>query len=162
MIVEQVNIQEADIILMKGSSQISKGIEFITQSQFSHAALVFDPDKELTIEATLSGVIHGSISNYKGRSSIFRLKNITKEQAGNILKFAELQLGKPYDYEELIDLFLRYVFHIPVNEYEKGRYICSSFVYSAYASAGIRLTNQNIPSPEDLFESSLLMKVADF
>lgn len=158
---DNVNIKPADIILMKGSSTISKEIEVITQSQFSHAALVFDPEKKLTIEATPNGVMNGDLNKYTGCSSVFRLKEINNEQSEKILKFAAQQLGKPYDYEELIELFLRYVFQIQISDFEKGRYICSTFVNSAYVSAGIRLTKQNIPSPEDIFESPLLMKVAD-
>lgn len=158
---DNVNIKPADIILMKGSSPISREIEFITQSQFSHVALIFDPEKMLTIEATPNGVIHGDLTKYTGCSSVFRLNEITEEQSEKILKFAEQQLGKPYDYEELIELFLKYVFHILTNDFEKGRYICSTFVNSAYLSAGIRLTKVNIPSPEDIFDSPLLIKVAD-
>jgi uncharacterized protein YycO len=154
-------LQPMDIILMKGKSRISRSIEFITQSQYSHVAIVFDPEKNLTIEATLNGVVNGDLNKYKGCSSVFRLKTITKEQSEKIVKFTEQQLGKPYDYEELIGLLLRYGFHISINDFEKGRYTCSTFVNSAYASVGIRLTNQIIPSPEDIFESPLLIKVAD-
>lgn len=89
------------------------------------------------------------------------MTTLTDEQASNIVKYAEQQLGKPYDYEELVDMFLRYVFHIPNNRIEKGRYVCSTFVNAAYASVGIKLTKQNLPSPEDIFESLLLTKVVD-
>lgn len=155
-----VNLKPMDIV-MRGRSRLSCGIEFITQSQFSHVAIVFDPEKKLTIEATLNGVVNGDLKNYIGCSSVFRLKTITKEQSEKIVKFTEQQLGKPYNYKELIYLFLRYVFHISINDFEKGKYFCSTFVNSAYESVGIRLTNQNIPPPEDIFESPLLMKVAD-
>ena len=107
-------------------------------------------------------MVKGDLNKYKGCSSVFRLKTITKEQSEKIVKFTEQQLGKPYDYEELIGLLLRYGFHFSINDFEKERYTCSTFVNSAYAIVGIRLTNQVIPSPEDIFESPLLMKVADF
>jgi len=156
-----LNLKPADIILKNGTGGLSTGVELITHSQFSHAALVSDPEKNQTIEATLDGVVNGHISSYRGCSAVFRIKTITQEQAENIVKYAEHQLGKPYDYEELVNLFLRYVFHIPNNRIEKGRFICSTFVNAAYASVGIRLTSQNFPSPEDIYESSLLIKIAD-
>jgi cell wall-associated NlpC family hydrolase len=89
------------------------------------------------------------------------MENLTNKQADRIVTYAEKQLGKPYDFEEMIDMFLRYVFHIPNNEEEKGRFICFTFVNAAYASVGIRLTKQNLPSPEDIYESPLLVKIAE-
>ncbi len=154
-------LKKGDILLKKGTDQLSKDIEFITDSKFSHAALVSDPGKELIIEASLHGVKHNDMIDFIGYTSVFRMNTLTDEQANKIVLFAEKQLGKPYDYEELIDQFLRYVFHIPNNEVEKGRYICSTFVNAAYASVGIQLTKQNLPSPEDIYESSLLTKIAD-
>ncbi|WP_028400508.1 YiiX/YebB-like N1pC/P60 family cysteine hydrolase [Ectobacillus panaciterrae] len=154
-------LQPGDIVLRKGTGWISQGIELITHSQFSHAALVSNPETKQIIEATFDGVIKSNIDDYTGYASVFRLKTITNEQAANIVKYAEQQLGKPYDFEELIDQFLRYVFYIPNNEIEKGRFICSTFVNAAYASQGIKLTNQNLPSPEDIYESPLLTKVAE-
>lgn len=154
-------LKKGDIILKRGTGRLSQEIEFITHSQFSHAALVSDPDKGLIIEAGLHGVGHSNVKDFIGCSSVFRMVTLTEEQADNLVKFAEQQLGKPYDYEELVDQFLRYVFHIPNNDVEKGRYVCSTFVNAAYASVGIRLTKQNLPSPEDIFESPLLTKIAD-
>jgi uncharacterized protein YycO len=154
-------LKKGDIILKRGTGRLSRDIEFVTHSQFSHAALVSDPDKNLIIETGLHGVGHSHVKDFIGMSFVFRMKTMTDEQAEQIVKYAENQLGKPYDYEELVEIFLRYVFHIPNNEEEKGRYVCSTFVNEAYASAGIRLTKQNIPSPEDIYESSLLTKIGD-
>jgi uncharacterized protein YycO len=159
--VGELYLQKGDIILKRGTGRLSSGIEFITRSQFSHAALVSDPEKKLIIEASLNGVAHSKIDNFIGSSTVFRMMTLTDEQASNIVKFAEQQLGKPYDYEELVDMFLRYVFYIPNNKTEKGRYVCSTFVNAAYASIGIKLTKQNLPSPEDIYESPLLTKIAD-
>ena len=107
------------------------------------------------------GVSHRDIKEFIGVSTVLRMETLTDQQAESIVTYAEKQLGKPYDFEEMIDMFLRYVFHIPNNEEEKGRFICSTFVNAAYASVGIRLTKQNLPSPEDIYESPLLVKIAD-
>lgn len=154
-------LKKGDILLKRGRGQISRDIEFVTHSQFSHAALVSDPENGLIIEAGLHGVGHSHVNDFIGTSSVFRVESLTDEQAAKVVKYAEKQLGKPYDYEEMIDMFLRYVFHIPNNEMEKGRFVCSTFVNAAYASVGIRLTKQYLPSPEDIYESPLLMKIGD-
>jgi uncharacterized protein YycO len=107
------------------------------------------------------GVGHRDIKEFIGISTILRMETLTDQQADKIVAYAEKQLGKPYDYEEMIEMFLRYVFHIPNNEEEKGRFICSAFVNPAYASVGIRLTKQNLPSPEDIFESPLLVEIEE-
>ncbi|MDQ0197883.1 YiiX/YebB-like N1pC/P60 family cysteine hydrolase [Neobacillus ginsengisoli] len=156
-----VNLKKGDIILKRGTGRLSSEIEFFTHSQFSHAALVSDPEKKLIIEASLNGVGYTNLAGFIGFSTVYRMMTLTDEQASNIVTYAEQQLGKPYDYEELVDMFLRYVFHIPNNRIEKGRYVCSTFVNACYGSAGIKLTKQNLPSPEDIFESPLLTKVAD-
>lgn len=156
-----LNLKKGDIILRRGTGRLSREIEFFTDSQFSHAAIVADPEKKLMIEASLNGVVHTNLDGFIGSSTVYRMTTLTDEQASNIVKYAEQQLGKPYDYEELVDMFLRYVFHIPNNRIEKGRYVCSTFVNAAYASVGIKLTKQNLPSPEDIFESPLLTKVVD-
>jgi len=116
----------------------------------------------LLIDVVLrDGVSHRDIKEFIGVSTVLRMETLTDQQAESIVTYAEKQLGKPYDFEEMIDMFLRYVFHIPNNEEEKGRFICSTFVNAAYASVGIRLTKQNLPSPEDIYESPLLVKIAD-
>jgi len=38
-------LKKADIILRRGTAAISEGIEVVTHSKFSHAALVVDPEK---------------------------------------------------------------------------------------------------------------------
>jgi uncharacterized protein YycO len=155
-------LKKADIILRRGTDAVSHGIEVVTHSKFSHAALVVDPDKNLLIDAVLrDGVGHRDIQEFIGHSTILRMETLTDQLADKIVTYAEKQLGKPYDYEEMIDMFLRYVFHIPNNEEEKGRFICSTFVNAAYASVGIRLTKQNLPSPEDIYESPLLVKIGE-
>lgn len=157
-----IALKKADIILRRGTAIISHGIEVVTQSKFSHAALVVDPDKNLLIDVLLrDGVAHRDIKEFIGVSTVLRMEALTGQQADRIVTYAEKLLGKPYDYEEMIDMFLRYVFHIPNNEEEKGRFICSTFVNAAYASVGIRLTKQNLPSPEDIYESPLLVKIAE-
>jgi uncharacterized protein YycO len=157
-----IALKKADIILRRGTATISHGIEVVTHSKFSHAALVVDPDKNLLIDVVLrDGVAHRDIKEFVGVSTVLRMETLTDQQADRIVTYAEKQLGKPYDYEEMIDMFLRYVFHIPNNEEEKGRFICSTFVNAAFASIGIKLTKQNLPSPEDIYESPLLVKIAD-
>ncbi len=140
---------------------IDTGIKLITHSQFSHVALVSNPDTMEIIEATPMGVIRNSINQYTGYTSVFRLKTLTTGQAANIVKYAEQQLGKPYDFGEIVHQFLRYIFHVPDNHVEKTRFICSTLVNAAYLSERIKLTKQNLPSPEDIYESTLLTKVAD-
>ncbi|WP_416826197.1 YiiX/YebB-like N1pC/P60 family cysteine hydrolase [Ectobacillus polymachus] len=154
-------LQKSDIILVKGTYLIDKGIELITHSQFSHVAIVSNPEVLEIIEATPTGVIRSSITKYTGHASVLRLKTFTNTQIENIVNFAEQHLGNPYDFGEIVHQYLRYTFQIPDNNVEKNRYICSTLVNVSYLSEKIRLTKQTLPSPEDIYESTLLNKIAD-
>ena len=64
------------------------------------------------------------------------------------------RFGDSYDFKALIEEFLRYTFNLNIVQPEdEKRFICSTFVNSAYVNAGIKLTDQYLPSPRDIMKS---------
>jgi hypothetical protein len=82
-------LKKADIILRRGTAAISEGIEVVTHSKFSHAALVVNPEKNLLIDVVLGdGVAHRDIKEFVGVSTVLRMETLTYQQADRIVTYA--------------------------------------------------------------------------
>lgn len=151
-----MGLQPADILLINSSKLFGTTIDVITDSPWCHAAMITDPAKRLGIEARpISKVGFHSIDEYKGDALVMRYPNLTPDQQQKILQYAKEQVGKEYDYSAIFDELLRYGFGISVKRAANHeRFICSTLVTSAYLAAGIRLTDQPLASPDDLFLSN--------
>lgn len=120
-------IKPCDVVLIEGRSRVSNVIKLITQSPWSHAALyigrVHDVDDEalrnqlceyysgpadqqLIIESELGvGTIVRALSDYEGEHiRLCRPRGLAYKDAQQVLRFAILQLGLPYDVRQIFDL----------------------------------------------------------
>lgn len=156
-----MGVQVGDIILSYSGTFLDSAVDMVTDSPFSHAALVADPVKRLTIEArAFNTVCYHPLDSYKNISLVLRVPNITPEQQHKIIQYAKAQLGKPYDYKQILKEWMRYEFGVHLTEEAKPeRFICSTLVATAYLTAGIRITEQAVPAPGDLFVSKKLAVV---
>lgn len=146
------------IALYQGVSVISRAIRWQTRSVYSHAAVVFDFDIQMTappqygrakivnihagnvIEAWRGGVrLSASLSaNHtpKTRVDLFTFKEPLKQsEALAITHFLVSQLGKPYDYVSI----LRFLTRTRDNEFDCDRWFCSELAFQAFAVGGRRL-----------------------
>jgi len=120
-------VQMGDVLLIEGHTRISRIIQQITQSPWSHAVLyigrlrdIEDPklqkivkpycegdlEKQLVIESEIgSGTIISSLTNYrKEHIRLLRPQGLTQKDAQKVVAFAIGRLGKQYDVRHILDL----------------------------------------------------------
>lgn len=156
-------MQIGDIVLVKGQDPMSRAIEEIQDSIYSHAAGIVKEDEIIEV-VLFERTSYDSLSVYKDCADIFTCDILTDEQRKGIVEYAESQVGCYYDLILLVWQFIRYVAHI-ILPYKKvfNSYICSTLWADAYRSVGIDLCpNIKYPSPKDLSESKLLIKIESF
>jgi uncharacterized protein YycO len=148
---------KVQIVLFKNHERLlQKLIRWQTDSQYSHAALLFDDN--WLIE---SGVEHGVRQReFVYDPAIHDVFNVLPPpfggEADSILRFAERQAGKKYDFWGCLRFISRR--RLPEND----KWFCSELVFEAFAQAGYRLLN-NVESyqvsPGDLATSPYLFRV---
>lgn len=107
-------VQPADVILVEGRSRISAAIKYLTQSTWSHAALVLNNGPGELIEADVkNGVIKVDMNKYDDANvRICRPIGLAPDDRKRLLDFAEGHVGVSYDVKNLIDL-ARYLLPTP-------------------------------------------------
>ncbi len=140
-------LQPGDVLLVEGQQRFSMAIKYLTQSNWSHAALYIG-NNEL-IEADLKdGVIKIPVDTYKGyHTRICRPVNLTPEDLELIISSLVGKQGLKYDIVNIINL-LKYLF--PLHPFKKlggspfislgsddpTQVICSSIIAQAFHDIG--------------------------
>lgn len=158
-----IYLQIGDIVLIKGKNSLSRVIEEIEDSVYSHAAGIVK-ENEIIEVVLFEKTSYESLDSYKGYADIFTCDSLNNEQRDGIVKYAENHLGSYYDLPLLLWEFIRYAAHIilPYKQIFQS-YICSTLWAEAYRSVGIDLCpNIKYPSPKDLSESKLLTKIGSY
>lgn len=125
-------LRQGDVLLNEGRSQVSEVIKLVTQSPWTHSMLYIgrlydienpiirarvkanyagDPNDQLIIEAELGvGTIVSSVQKYKlAHIRICRPKNLSPQDAQQVISYAVNQIGLDYDVRHILDL-LRFMF----------------------------------------------------
>lgn len=132
------------IFFKKDNSLLSEIVANITKSEFTHVALIVGFD-DLTNVATIiesnrfvATRITTTVINEN--HVIYSPRNITNDERDRVVKYAFKQLGKKYDYFQILGLFIslllkgdRYVFFNSSN-----KLICSELVDRVYLQSGIK------------------------
>jgi hypothetical protein len=151
------SLQPGDVILVEGNTRLSAIIKFLTQSTWSHAALVIgerpspdgapngEPHVLLEAEAN-TGVTTAPLSKYAHYNlRICRPVGLGEEDRGKVVSYAVARLGKQYDSKQIIDL-ARYLFPYPpvpvwfrrrmlaIGAGDPTKAICSTLIAEAFAS----------------------------
>ncbi len=153
-------LKSADLILVRGTGLISKAIEDVEQSPYSHTA-GYVGESQLIEANGFQTIGFIGLSAYIGTSDVYICDSLTNQQRQAILKAAMNKVGGHYDYVLLAWEFFRYEIHriLPYREGKNVR-ICSTLWSDAYREAGIDLCpGIKFPSPGDLANSKLLRKV---
>ena len=97
-------LQSGDILLIEGNSRISRVIQLLTQSTWSHACICVGPNR--LVEADLlEGVIEISADKYASNNSrICRPIGLSPEDRKQVASFVCGHLGYQYDTRNIIDL----------------------------------------------------------
>lgn len=146
-------LEAADILLVSDNGVLGTAIDVVTDAPWSHVVIVVDPDQGMAIDARpFSKVSYRAIKLFNKHALVMRYPSLSQDQKIKIIEYVKAQLNKEYDYSAILEELLRYGFGISAKRAaNQERFICSTLITSAYLNAGIRLTDQPIASPEDLF-----------
>ena len=110
-------LKPCDVILIEGKSRVSKAIQFITESNWSHAAIFigkFKNNKNCLIEVKLvDGCIYTDLnyySNYNVR--VCRPMFLNPSMEKDMLNFYKNKIGVSYDLRNIFDL-IRFIYPNP-------------------------------------------------
>jgi hypothetical protein len=146
-------LRPADVLLVAGSSTMSSGIKYLTQSTWSHAALYVgdvlerpgDGEPHTMIEVNpVDGCISLPVSKYERfHTRICRPVGLTEADREDVIDFMISRLGIQYDMRNIFDL-LRYLIPTPpvparwrrrmiaLGSGEPTRAICSTLIAEAF------------------------------
>lgn len=170
----RAKLKSGDILFTSGDYLISKAIQKMTGSPWSHVGIVFrldSIDRILLLESVEDmGVRFAPLSKYlndyedrkpyKGRAVLARCKDVTSETIVGLSTFGIDELTQPYDKDEIAKIMARITLGIGKKERDR-EYICSELVYECFARAGKEFAfNPNgFISPEDVWVDEKLSLV---
>ncbi|UJJ74905.1 hypothetical protein [Bacillus phage BM-P1] len=151
-----------DIVFYRPLTLLGRIVSKVTKSEYSHVALVVGTNT--VIEADKFIKTGFSVLNYdKKVHSIYRLDNISPEDRLKIVNAVLTMQDTSYDYSQIFGLFLRLVFRINTDIFNKAnKFICSEIIDRAFISAGIPRKdqkNRGDVTPQELFEKYKLNRV---
>jgi uncharacterized protein YycO len=152
-----------DIVFFKGQSWISKIIQKLTGSPYTHVALAMSSDSILEADRFVNTRVR-TIENHE-IYCVMRYKNgLTPEQRKIIFEDGMKTIGTKYDYPQVFMWLIRLLFNYKgqgiVNN--ANRLYCSELVDRLYKKAGIDLVPDRADGdvlPTHLLNSPLLIQV---
>lgn len=167
-------LKSGDILFTSGNYLISKAIQKMTGSPWSHVGIVFrldSIDRVLLLESVEDmGVRFAPLSKYlsnyedgkpyKGQAVLGRCKDVTSETIKGLSTFGIDELTQPYDKDEIAKIMARITLGIGRKERDR-EYICSELVYECFARAGkeFAYNPKGFISPEDVWVDEKLSLV---
>lgn len=170
-------LKSGDLLFTSGDYLISKAIQKMTDSPWSHVGIVIripSIDRVLLLESVEDmGVRFAPLSKYlndyesgkpyKGRAVIARCNDVSEDTIKGLMSFGVDELTQPYDKDEIAKIMARITLGIGRKERDR-EYICSELVYECFASAGkeFAYNSGGFISPEDVWgdeQVSLLSRI---
>ena len=167
-------INNADVLLYRGTDFTSRMIRTLTKSAYSHAGLaVWWNDRLMVLEAVGNGVVAMPLSinlaKHHGGIDLFQSKTLIADSDRlDMVRFAQEQLGKAYAFFQLAIFGGRLLCGARMSSQEPrangayGEYFCSEYVSHTYLKANIDLVvacGAHFTSPDDLACSPALQCV---
>jgi uncharacterized protein YycO len=151
--------RQLTICLHRGSTVMSRLIQWQTRSAYSHASMVLPDGLHIEAHETRGVQAFPRLTVAPGEVVDLFTVAVTKKQADKIAEFAREQLGKRYDWL----MVLRFVTRRQEARATTGKWFCSELVYAACQQAGVELLRNTEPwevSPGLLARSPLLVTLA--
>jgi len=163
------NVKSGDLVFCCGRADISRAIEDLTHSPFSHVLMAWlppDADAWLTIESTLQHGVHvgqlaAYLDDYDGDLVLARRPVLTEEEIRKARDAGLRVLDDAYDWKQEVSVVgHRLLKCIPV-EIPKGEYYCSGLQYlmSLATRYPLRRPGPNYPTPEDVWGDPTVVPV---
>lgn len=160
------NLKSGDLLFASGDYLVSKAIQMVTNSPWSHVGIVFcldSIDRVLLLESVEDmGVRFAPLSKYlnnyengkpyKGCIVIARCKDVDSSTVAGLSTFGIDELTQPYDKDEIAKILARVT--LGLGKKEKDReYICSELVYECFSQAGkeFKYNTKGFISPDDVW-----------
>ena len=154
-----VIILPGDIIAVRGTGWLSREIEEVTSSKYSHIATAISDS--FMVEALWPRVhTPDMITKYTGVADVYRYTNATDAQRKQMAYYVQKQIGTHYSALLLLYEWLRYRMHImPV--YTGLKFICSLLEADAVRKGADLPFCQGIPypSPQDVVTDPAVVKI---
>jgi hypothetical protein len=158
-----------DLIFCCGQAGISKGIEAITRSPFSHVLMAWLPGgatQWLTLESTFDRGVHvGRLSDYvdgyDGDLVMTRRQVLTAAEKMSALNAGLGVLEDGYDWKQEVSITAHRLVHaLPIERSQKEFY-CSGLQYfmSLATPYPLRRPEANYPTPEDLWTDPTVIPI---
>jgi uncharacterized protein YycO len=170
----RAKLRSGDLLFTSGDYLVSKAIQKVTNSPWSHVGIVIrldSIDRMLLLESVEDmGVRFAPLSKYlkdyengrpyKGRAVLARCKDVNAETITGISTFGIDELTQPYDKDEIAKILARITLGIGKKERDR-EYICSELVYECFLHAGKEFTydSRGFISPEDVWKDEKLSLV---
>ena len=130
-------------------------IRWFTQSCYSHVALVKNNE---IIDATFRyGVKRRQLIDLKISYSIIEFREVPNLDKEKAWKFAENQIGKPYDWLSLLGIFFRRKWTSDIS------WFCSELIACSLFEGGVTVIRKqaNRVTPENLLNSPLIKPIGE-
>jgi uncharacterized protein YycO len=145
-------IKPADLILVRGTGWISKAIEGVEHSPYSHVAIVIKPNEIIEAEG-FRRTGYAGLDAYSGRADVYTCDEATDQQRQQIVDYLTKEVGTHYCYPLLFWEFIRYTTGILLPYNPGPNRICSYLATDAYAKAGLnKWPRIRFPTPGDVPE----------
>lgn len=142
-------LEPGDVLLVEGNTRISRVIRYVTQSNWTHAALYIggvlgNGNPHMLIEADIvEGVVASPLTSFVHLNTrICRPVGLTEEDRSRLINFAIGEIGYAYDLKNVFDLLRFYVpMPMPVRfrrrmlafgSGDPTRAICSTLIAQAF------------------------------
>lgn len=162
----RVKLKSGDLLFASGDYLVSKAIQAVTDSPWSHVGIIFrldSIDRMLLLESVEDmGVRFAPLTKYlsdyenkkpyRGRVVIARCKDVDAKVVGDLSTFGIDELTQPYDKDEIAKIMARVTLGLGKKERDRG-YICSELVYECFSHAGkeFAYNSKGFISPEDVW-----------
>lgn len=154
-------LEWGDLIFCCGMEPVSKGIEQVTHSPFSHVLMAWLPSRAtqwLTLESTFNKGVHvGKLSDYvdtyDGDLVMARRPALTASEKMAALNAGFNVLEDAYDWQQEVTIAGHKLIHaLPIDK-PKNEYYCSGLQYfmSLATPYPLQRPGPNYPTPEDLW-----------
>jgi len=173
----RLRLRSGDLLFASGDYFVSKAIQKLTGSPWSHVGILFrvdSIDRVLLLEsvedmgvrfAPVSKYIHDyeDGSPYRGAIVVARSAAVSKDILVKLAQFGTDELTRPYDRDEIAKIVARIA--IGRGRAKRDReYICSELVFECFRAAGydFAYNAKGFVSPEDIWvdsEVSLLARI---
>lgn len=139
-----------DIILVRDDEILGQLIDWAESGIYSHVAIYIGDEKIIEAQGLkVVGITSLDTYPFYDVGSV----DLSDEEREDLVRYALTQIGTRYDWLLIFLLFLRLKLHINVPYKKRSRTICSTFVRDCFLHSGIKLTDIENCTPQEIANS---------